>query len=210
MNQYFLYFLSFLIAYLLGSINTSIVVSRLLGTDIRSHGSGNAGATNTLRTLGKKAAIIVLIGDILKAIVAILIVKLFIQILNINVLEQKNILIYLAGFGAILGHNYPIFFGFRGGKGILTSLAVVSMIEPFYGLIILVVSIPIIAITKYVSLGSIVGALTFFVLVLIFNNNNAYYIIFSAMLAFLAVYRHKDNIKRLISGNETKISRKKE
>ncbi len=186
------------IAYLLGSINTSIIVSKILiGDDIRNHGSGNAGATNTLRTVGKKGAILVVLGDVLKAVIAIFIAKL---------ISGASSAIYIAGLGAVLGHNFPIYFKFKGGKGIIVSAVAILFAEPILGLITVSVAISIMAISKYVSLGSILGAALFVILAIIFKTPDTEFIVFSAMLALLAIYMHRSNITRLISGKENKLS----
>ncbi len=194
--------LTLLIAYLLGSINTSIIASKLMiGDDIRNHGSGNAGATNALRTLGKKGAIIVVIGDVLKAVIAILIAKL--------ILTDNQSAVYIAGIGAVLGHNFPLYFKFKGGKGIIVSATVMLFADPVIGIIVTVVALSIMAITRYVSLGSISGAALFAVLSLIFKTSNTDFVVFALMLALLAIYMHKGNIARLLSGTENKLSFKK-
>lgn len=194
------------IGYLIGSISTAIIVGKFVaGDDIRSHGSGNAGATNTLRSYGKKAAILVLIGDCLKAVVSVIIAI----ILSIIVDADKNFMIYGAGVGAAIGHNFPIFFGFKGGKGVLVSTVVMLFVDWRIGLVVFVVSIAIMAITKYVSLGSVLGATLFFVLSLIFHFGEYVYLAFAFVLAGLLIVRHKDNIKRLIAGTENKLGQKK-
>ncbi len=199
----FLYKLfTLLIAYLLGSINTSIIASKLMiGDDIRNHGSGNAGATNALRTLGKKGAIIVVLGDVLKAVAAILIAKL--------ILNNDPSAIYISGIGAVLGHNFPLYFKFKGGKGIVVSTTVMLFADLAIGLVVIVIALTIMTITRYVSLGSILGALLFAVLSIIFKAGNADFIVFALMIALLAIYMHKSNIARLISGTENKLSFKK-
>lgn len=194
--------LTLLIAYLLGSINTSIIASKLMiGDDIRNHGSGNAGATNALRTMGKKGAIIVVIGDVLKTVVAILIAKF--------ILHNNPSAVYIAGIGAVLGHNFPLYFKFKGGKGIIVSATVMLFADPVIGIIVMAFSLAVMAITRYVSLGSILGAVLFTVLSLIFKTNNTDFIVFALMLAILAIYMHKSNIARLFSGTENKLSFKK-
>lgn len=194
--------LTLLIAYLLGSINTSIIASKLMiGDDIRNHGSGNAGATNALRTMGKKGAIIVVIGDVLKTVVAILIAKF--------ILHNNPSAVYIAGIGAVLGHNFPLYFKFKGGKGIIVSATVMLFADPVIGIIVMAFSLAVMAITRYVSLGSILGAVLFAVLSLIFKTNNTDFIVFALMLAILAIYMHKSNIARLFSGTENKLSFKK-
>ncbi len=191
-----------LIAYLLGSISTSIIASKLMiGDDIRNHGSGNAGATNALRTLGKKGAIIVVIGDVLKTVIAILAAKL--------ILKDNPSAVYIAGIGAVLGHNFPLYFKFKGGKGIVVSTTVMLFADPIIGIIVTVFALTIMAITRYVSLGSILGAALFAVLSLVFKQNNPDFVVFALMLALLAIYMHKGNISRLLSGTENKLSFKK-
>ncbi len=187
------------IAYLIGSINTSIIVSKIMiGDDIRNHGSGNAGATNTLRTVGKKGAVFVVVGDVLKAVVAILLARL---------ISDNNILAtYIAGIGAVIGHNFPIFFKFKGGKGIIVSTVAILFASPILGIITVVVAISVMAISKYVSLGSILGAVVFAILALIFKNSDSEFVVFAFILALLAIYRHKTNIVRLLSGKENKLS----
>ena len=194
--------LTLLIAYLLGSINTSIIASKLMiGDDIRNHGSGNAGATNALRTMGKKGAIIVVIGDVLKTVVAILIAKF--------ILHNNPSAVYIAGIGAVLGHNFPLYFKFKGGKGIIVSATVMLFADPVIGIIVMAFALAVMAITRYVSLGSILGAVLFTVLSLIFKTNNTDFVVFALMLAILAIYMHKSNIARLFSGTENKLSFKK-
>ena len=194
--------LAFLAAYLIGSINSAIIVSKImLHDDIRKYGSGNAGATNALRTLGKKGAIPVVIGDLLKAVIAILFAKL--------ICSDSSLAVYIAGIGVVLGHNFPIYFGFRGGKGILVSLVAILFADPKIGLIAAVSAILIMAITKYVSLGSVSGAVIFLVLGLTFRFGDVYFCIFAAIISLLAIIRHKTNIQRLLNGTESKLSFKK-
>ncbi len=190
-----------IIGYLLGSISSSILVGKIFGIkDIREHGSGNAGATNTLRTAGKKAAILTVLGDALKGIIAILIARL---------LTDNPLGTYMAAFFVVLGHNFPVYFGFRGGKGILTSAAVIFMLDWRIGIILLVVSVAVMAITKYVSLGSIVGSLLFPLCVLLLHKYNQEMFILSLIMCILAVARHSGNIKRLLNGTENKLGSKK-
>ena len=191
-----------LISYLLGSINTSIIVSKImLGDDIRNHGSKNAGATNALRTLGKKGAIIVVIGDVLKAAIAIILAKF--------ITDDQNA-VYIAGLGAVLGHNFPLYFGFKGGKGIIVSTVAILFADYLIGIVVIAVALSIMLISKYVSLGSILGAVLFVILSLIFKQNNPDFIVFAFLLAILAVYMHKTNIQRLVAGKENKLSFKKQ
>ena len=194
--------ISVVLAYLIGSINTSIIVSRIMGkTDIRNHGSGNAGATNTLRVLGKKAALLVVIGDGLKGVISILLVRAICRAFNMD----SAIPVYFAGLFTILGHNFPAFFGFKGGKGILTSLFIVLMIDWRIGLLILLISVGIIAATRYVSLGSCLGSALFVVFALFFHWGDAWFIGFALIMATMAIVKHRTNIVRLVKGTESKI-----
>ncbi|MCX7773748.1 MAG: glycerol-3-phosphate 1-O-acyltransferase PlsY [Clostridia bacterium] len=197
--------LSAVIGYLLGSINTSLVVGKLFyRTDVRDHGSGNAGATNTLRTLGKGAAIAVVVGDLLKGIIACLIGRYLAGELMPGVYAGE----YLAGMFAVLGHNWPIYFGFKGGKGVMTSFAVVLMFSPLAALLCLAGFVIIVAITKYVSLGSIVCAVLFPIIALVLGEP-LMLVLVGAFLALLIVVRHMANIQRLLNGTEKKLSFKK-
>ncbi len=188
--------LAALIGYLLGSLNSSLIVGRLYKVDVRKHGSGNAGTTNTLRTLGKKAALFVLLGDLIKGILAYLAGYLICG----NELGGM-----FGGTAAILGHVWPVFFGFKGGKGVLTSLAVLLLIDWPIALVLLGVFIGIVIITKYVSLGSIVAAVLF-PLIAVILGRGIETILFSAIIAVLLVMKHRANIKRLMSGTESKFS----
>ncbi len=185
-----------LIGYLLGSINSAVIISRIKGKDIRTVGSGNAGATNILRTFGKGAAGLVFLIDILKGVLAVLLCRVLGGAYGS----------FLGGFLAVVGHNYPVYFGFRGGKGIVTSLAVMLTVAPTEALCALVVAVVIIAVTRYVSLGSIVGSLLFGILALI-RGDDLWFRIFAAATALLAVLRHAGNIGRLVKGTERKLGK---
>ena len=198
--------ITFIQAYLIGSISTAILTGRVVaGDDIRSHGSGNAGATNALRTYGKKAAAFVTLGDCLKAIIAILI-GMFIA--KLGGAENNRLFIYLASLGAVLGHNFPLYFRFRGGKGVLVSVVGIFFTDWRIGLIVFAVSIAVMAISRYVSLGSVLGAVMFAVLVPIFHNGDTAFIVYAVLIAVLAVYKHRTNIMRLVRGEENKLGKK--
>ena len=186
--------------YLLGSLNSSLIVGRFYGVDIRKHGSGNAGTTNALRTLGKKAALFVLTGDMLKGILAYLI--------GFYISGRQPIGGMAGGLAAIVGHNWPLYFGFKGGRGVLTSLAVLLLIDWPIALLLLGVFIILVLLTRYVSLGSIVSAALFPIISLILGRDIAN-VIFSAIIAIMIIVNHKDNIKRLLAGNENKLGAKK-
>jgi len=190
------------VAYLLGSINTSIIVSKLMGKgDIRKSGSGNAGATNTLRVLGKGAAIAVVIGDILKGVIAVLFAKLAFGYFDIS--GDRMLPQYFAALFVILGHIYPLFFGFKGGKGIMTGATTVFMLDWEIGVIVLLIFIAIFITTRYVSLGSCISSLMYPVLVIMFDQD-VYFIALSVIVGLLSVYKHRSNIVRLIRGTESK------
>lgn len=197
-----------IIAYLLGSISFSVIISKkMAGFDVREKGSGNAGTTNVLRTVGKRASIITLICDILKGVIAVFVAYLAGLIVKEGV--DKALLIQLAGIAVIVGHTFPIFFQFKGGKGIATALGVLMITNWNIGLICLVFALVLMILTRIVSLGSIAAAILFPVLI-IFMPHNSYlvdgnYIIYSILLAILVVFNHRANVKRLLSGTENKI-----
>ncbi len=189
-----------LIGYLIGSINSSIIIGKILtGKDLRDFGSGNAGATNALRVLGKKAGILTFVFDALKAVIAILICQNIFK-------DNKEIAIYLSGIGTVLGHNYPLWFKFKGGKGIVVSVVTIFFADWKIGLLIFVISLLIMIISRYVSLGSVMGSILLIILAFIFKIDNIPYIVYALILSFLAIFRHRANISRLISGTENKLN----
>ncbi|MBN1623067.1 MAG: glycerol-3-phosphate 1-O-acyltransferase PlsY [Clostridia bacterium] len=194
--------ISAVVGYALGSVNSSVIVGKMHGVDIRTKGSGNAGLTNTLRVLGKKAAILVLAGDILKGVIAVLAGILFSGWVAGTLGAYYPV---IAGTLAVIGHNWPVYFNFKGGKGILTTATVIFMVDWKIGLTVLVLFVIIVFVTRYVSLGSIIGALVVPPAALIFGHDLVF-IIFMLVLAALAIFRHSANIKRLIKGNENKLS----
>ena len=188
----------------------------MAGFDVRQKGSGNAGTTNMLRSVGKKAAAITLICDILKGVVSIGIAILVGYLFNA---QNKSILVQIAAIAVVIGHTFPIFFGFKGGKGVATSLGVLIMTNWQIGLICLAIAIIIMAITKMVSLGSCMAAIAFPLLTYFAANifENAYivkegssYFVYSIILAVIVLFNHRSNIKRIITGKENKLSFKKE
>ena len=186
-----------LFAYLMGSIPTAVLYGRLVhGVDIRKHGSGNAGATNSLRVLGKKAGITVLIIDMLKGIIPSLICRYFFS----NDPED----LILIGFAAVVGHLLPVFAGFRGGKGVATSFGVILALYPLAALICLLVFLILVYLTRYVSLSSMAGSLTFLVYSLIALPDLRFFQLMCLVLFLVLVYMHRANIKRLINGTENR------
>ncbi len=203
------YIIVTIIAYLLGSISFSVIISKkMAGFDVREKGSGNAGSTNVLRTVGKKAAILTLICDCLKGVIAVLIGLLAGKIVK-NL--DNALLVQLAGIAVVLGHTFPIFFKFKGGKGVATSLGVLLVINWQIGLICLVFALVLMALTRMVSLGSISAAVLFPVLTIFIRNHYLVpgnYIVFGVILAAFVIFNHRENVKRLISGKENKINLK--
>lgn len=204
------YIIIAIIAYAIGSINFSVLISKkMAGFDVREKGSGNAGTTNMLRSVGKKAAAITLLCDILKGVVAILIAVIAGNIVK-NV--DKAVLVQIAGILVVVGHTFPIFFEFKGGKGVATSLGVLMMINWKIGLICLIFAIAIMAFSRMVSMGSIGAAILFPVLTLFISTNfiveasGIKYFIFSVILAAIVIFNHRENIKRIASGTENKLS----
>ena len=200
------YVLVGLIAYLIGSINFAIIFSKkFAGFDVREKGSKNAGTTNVLRTVGKKAAALTLICDILKGVVAVLIAMLAAKIWEESDIE---VLKYLAGLFSIIGHTFPVYYGFKGGKGVATSLGVLLVVNPQIGGICLVFALVIMAATKWVSLGSIAAA-TLFPILTVFMTDNFGAKVISIIIALLVIFNHRANITRLKNGTENKLSFKK-
>ncbi|WP_407655255.1 glycerol-3-phosphate 1-O-acyltransferase PlsY [Alicyclobacillus dauci] len=194
--------LGIIVAYLVGSISTSTIVVRLVaGKDIRQHGSGNAGATNTLRMLGTAWGIIVLIIDGIKGMVALWIVY--------GMTGGNSVALALSSIAVVLGHNWPIFFGFRGGKGIATTIGVLLWLAPIMTIIAGVICIVVIALTRYVSLGSLILSVLIPILLAIWAPSHSAALWASVVLALLSIYRHRENIGRLIRGKERKLFDKK-
>mgnify|MGYP000142172340 FL=1 len=207
------YIIVAIIAYLIGSVNFSVLISKkMAGFDVREKGSGNAGTTNMLRSVGKKAAAITLVCDILKGVVSIVIA---IIVGNIAKNLDRELLLQIAGIAVVLGHTFPIFFGFKGGKGVATSLGVLLMSNWQIGLICLVFAVVLMALTRMVSLGSCAAAVLFPVLTLFINQHytvltdgksGRVYFVYSVILAIIVLYNHRSNIKRILSGTENKLS----
>ena len=201
-----------IIAYLIGSVNFSVILSKkMAGFDVREKGSGNAGTTNMLRSVGKKAAALTLLCDVLKGVIAILIAIFIGWAFKI---ENQSLLVQIAGIAVVLGHTFPIFFGFKGGKGVATSLGILIMSNWQIGLICLVFGVLLIALTRMVSLGSCAAAVLFPVLTLFITDNyivsqGSGYLIYSIILAVIVLFNHRSNIKRIMNGTENRISFKK-
>lgn len=199
-----------LIGYLLGGVQSAILVGRLKSIDIREQGSGNAGTTNTIRVMGKKAGALVLIMDILKAVVAIWLAKL---IFGASHEEAKILIALYSGIGAILGHSYPLFFGFKGGKGIATTAGTLIGIDIRLFLVAASIFLICFGITRIVSISSLLMTASIPIIIIITYSGTGSVGIEAMLLALLITaftfYRHKANIKRLINGTEAKLTSKK-
>ena len=207
MQQIIAFSITLIIAYLLGSIPTSYLMGRILKKiDIRKFGSGNIGATNAFRVLGVKVGISTLIIDVAKGFFAIQLGKYLLE-------NPDDLILIFIGLAVILGHIFTIFLKFKGGKGVATSTGVFIALIPIPVFITLVVFILTVWISKYVSLGSLIAALTLFITELIININNSFAEIEILILIFIItvfiIIRHRENIKRILKGNENKIKFKK-
>ena len=190
--------LSAIIAYLIGSINPAIIISRrVYHDDIRTHGSGNAGATNTLRTYGKKTAAIIFALDLLKTAIAIFIGSL---------LVTREIGGAVAGLFVIIGHMFPIYYKFKGGKGVACLAIVALMLSPISFAILIVLFIAIVALTGYVSLGSVMVVMLYPLVNHAFYKQNGMITFTGICIMVLVVFMHRQNIKRLLAGTESKLS----
>ncbi|MVT11583.1 glycerol-3-phosphate 1-O-acyltransferase PlsY [Chitinophaga tropicalis] len=194
-------------AYLIGSVPTAVWVSKgVFGMDIREYGSGNAGATNTFRVLGPKAGSFVMLVDMLKGVMAVRLSYLLSYYHNPDHLTQLvNFQIGL-GLAAVVGHIFPIWANFRGGKGIATLFGLVLAIQPLVAICCVGVFMLSLTLTRYVSLSSITASIAFPILILyIFNEPEVFYRIFAIAVALMVVLTHQKNIFRLLNGNESKV-----
>lgn len=198
-------FILIIVAYLIGSIPTALIVSRsMFNIDIREYGSGNMGATNTFRVLGSKYGTIVMIGDMLKGILAVALYNLLPYYLT-NELDRTNLMIGL-GLAAVVGHIYPIWAGFRGGKGVATLFGMVLAIQPIVAINCVGVFLLVLYLTRYVSLSSILASVALPICVLwIYNEKEVFYRVFAVTVAALVVLTHQKNISRLLKGNEGRV-----
>lgn len=203
--------LSALLAYLIGSISFAVIVSKVVANDdVRLHGSKNAGMTNILRTYGKVPAFFTFMGDFIKGMVAVLIGRWLFEKLGVTAFDGG----YVAGFFALLGHLFPLYFHFKGGKGVLTSLGIMLIVNPWVFLVLVVVLLPFVFITRIVSLISIIGAVLYpFVTLaadLVQGNEVWVNFIFSFLFSLIVIYKHKENIGRLLNGTEKRFGENKD
>lgn len=204
MNTILLTILVAAAAYLLGGFSTGITISRLQGVDIRKHGSKNTGASNVLRVLGLKSGVLTFIGDILKASIAVWLGYFVLG--NAFGIERFGMMV--GGLFAVLGHNWPVYYGFKGGKGVACSAAVIFFVDVLCALPAIAVAIAAIAITKYISLGSMLLMGVYMVLMCIVHWGVWPLCAFTVVLFVLCVWRHRANIGRLLNGTENKIGNK--
>jgi glycerol-3-phosphate acyltransferase PlsY len=197
--------LSLIIAYLFGSIPSAVWIGKIyFGIDIREHGSHNAGATNTFRVLGKKPGMVVLIIDVMKGVFATLIP---IFLIGDNILDLELKVRIACAFLAVLGHLFPLFAGFRGGKGVATSLGVVIGIAPMAAAISLIIFVIVFLSSRFVSLGAMVAALFFpFVLKYILGSDSFWLLSFGVVVGCMVIVAHRRNIQRLLKGEENKMN----
>lgn len=204
------------IGYLFGLIQTGYLYGKSKGIDIRTQGSGNPGTTNSLRVLGPKAGAVTFLGDLLKAIFAVLLVYV---LFHEKYPGSVGVLELYAGFGAVLGHNFPFYLKFQGGKGIACTSGVILAVCPLAAPLCLVLFIVAVAVTRYVSLGSVLVLLSYLIQAIILgqagylrvgSDYRAEFYIVSACFAAMGIWRHRANIARLLNGTENKIGKKEE
>lgn len=205
--------ISLIAAYLLGSINSAIIISKAFyGDDIRKHGSGNAGLTNVLRTYGKKAALFTLLGDILKTVFAVSIPGILLGFYYISGVSTGNGYCYLAGLFAVLGHVFPIYYRFKGGKGVLTTATMALVLSPIPFVILLLIFVILVAATKYVSLGSVTAVSLYpvlmhgYFLVVLNGQMHGLTALSLILIAILIVWCHRGNLQRISTKTERKLS----
>ena len=193
------------IAYVLGCFSTGITISRAKGIDIRSKGSRNTGASNVLRVMGLKSGVLTFLGDFLKATLACWIGYL---LLPEGAFGVPRMGMLLGGLFAVLGHNWPVFYGFKGGKGVACSAAVVFFVDPLWGIIAIVIAVAVIAITRFISLGSMLLLGSYMVFMCVAYWGQWVLCLFTVILCVMCIWRHRANIQRLVNGTENKIGQK--
>ena len=193
-----------MLGYAFGCFSTGYFVGKLHHIDIRQYGSGNAGTTNALRTLGKKAGAMTFAGDVLKCIIPILLVRY----LFFAGVEYLPLLVLYTAVGVVLGHNYPFYLRFKGGKGIAAMAAAILMFDVRLAGIALLLFVVVVAVTRYVSVGSLLVSALFPIWVAITYSGNIHMLCVSALFTISAFYMHRANIKRLMNGTENKIGQK--
>ncbi|MBP7462635.1 MAG: glycerol-3-phosphate 1-O-acyltransferase PlsY [Candidatus Delongbacteria bacterium] len=200
-----IHWLYWIFPYLIGSIPTSVWIGRLVrGIDIREHGSGNAGATNTYRVLGRNCAVVVTLIDILKGFISVY--GLSHWLTPDASVDQIALWRIGAGLAAMIGHIYPIWAGFRGGKGVLTAIGAILALTPQASLLAIAIGVALLLITHIVSIGSIIGGLAYPLMIFFFfPGDSSYYLVFGIVCFLIFVYTHRSNIRRLLNHQENKI-----
>ena len=194
------YILAAVLGYLLGNLQSAVIISRLkYKDDVRNHGSGNAGSTNMLRVFGLKSGLVTFVGDLLKGILAVLAGRWI----------AGETGAYIASFFVVLGHCFPVFLQFRGGKGVASTLGIAWMLNPLFAAIMTAWAGLMIALTRTISISSLTGITLYFLLVAVFSWGNTAFVVTVALLWLLIMLRHTDNIKRLLKGEESKLFEKK-
>jgi glycerol-3-phosphate acyltransferase PlsY len=196
--------LTLIFGYIFGCFSTGYFIGRINKVDIRKYGSGNVGTTNALRTLGAKAGVMTLVGDLLKAVIPMLLIRFLI----FREYEYVELLTVYTGLGVVLGHNYPVWLKFKGGKGIAATSGVLLAFDPWivpFGLPLFII---IVAITKYVSVGSLFIAVLFPIWILIRHPGDIHMLIVALIFMLLAFIKHRSNIKRIMNGTENKIGQR--
>ena len=210
--------LTIVFSYLVGSLNSAIIVCRLWKKqDIREYGSKNAGLTNVLRVYGKGPALVTLLCDLAKGIIAVVVCRVFVhQVMDVVLFDDPHFIGYVAGLFVMLGHCFPVFYGFHGGKGVLLAATTLLAIDPLTCVLSVSVFALIVALTKYVSVGSICAAVAYPTFTFILQNfvyDKGYAVLPNTLVAFLIcvliIYLHKPNIQRLMAGTENKFGDKK-
>lgn len=191
------YILIAFISYLLGNLSFAFILGKvLMKKDVREYGSGNSGATNAIRAFGAKIGVMAFVGDVLKGVAAVLTGRAL----------GGETGAYIAGALVIIGHNWPIFLNFKGGKGVATTIGVMLIISPFVSMICFVIGLSVAFFTRMVSLGSITGmALAPFVVLIFVRPFNIQLFVFCLFVSTMSIYRHKENIKRILKGKENKL-----
>lgn len=190
--------------YAFGCFSTGYIISRMYHVDIRKYGSGNVGTTNALRTLGWKAGALTFLGDFLKAVIPIILFRYVI----FQEFDEAQLLALYTGFGVVLGHNYPFWLRFKGGKGIAVTTGVMAAFDPLLIPFFIVIFVAVVAITRYVSVGSLFIAVLFPVWIGVRYPDQIHMLIIAILYALSAFYTHRANIKRLLRGSENKIGQK--
>ena len=205
MREILLTVLVAVLAYLIGCFSTGTIISNAQGVNIRNEGSKNTGASNVLRVLGLKSGLICFLGDFFKAVLACWLGSIILPGSTFGIARFGTL---LGGLMVIIGHNWPVFYGFKGGKGVACSVAVIFFVDPLWGIISIVLCVSVIAITRFISLGSMTMLLSYMILMCIAHWGEWFTCLFTVILFVLCVIRHRSNIGRLLSGTENKIGQK--